>query len=162
MLTKEEVYAKLKELGIKFDVLEHKPVYTIDEMKEIEGMEIENVPKNLFLRNDNGKKHYLVALSEEKNADLKDLRDQIGSSRLSFASEDRLLKHMGLTKGSVTLLGLLNEESKDVIVAIDEDLKKKPRLGVHPCDNTATVWISYEDLTKILKLSGNNVVFVKI
>lgn len=162
MLTKEEVYAKLTELGIKYSVLEHEPVVSIDDMKKIEGMDIVNVPKNLFLRNDNGKKHYLVSIAEEKEADLKALRPQIGSSRLSFASEERLIKHMGLKKGAVTLLGLLNEEAKDVIVAIDKDLAGREKLGVHPCDSSATVWLSWEDLYKIIKLAGNEVVFVEI
>lgn len=162
MLTKEEVYAKLTELGIEYSVLEHEPVVSIDDMKKIEGMDIVNVPKNLFLRNDNGKKHYLVSIAEEKEADLKALRPQIGSSRLSFASEERLIKHMGLKKGAVTLLGLLNEEAKDVIVAIDKDLAGREKLGVHPCDSSATVWLSWEDLYKIIKLAGNEVVFVEI
>ena len=99
-LTKEEVRAKLTEMGIKFEVMEHGPVYTIDEMKLIEGMKIEDVCKNLFLRDDRGKRHFLVVLDEAKSADLKAIRAQIGSSRLSFASEDRLMAHLGLIKGT--------------------------------------------------------------
>ena len=107
MLTKEEVYTKLEELGVAFDKMEHEPVYTIDEMKLIEGMNIEDVCKNLFIRDEKGKRHFLVVIREDKSADLKALREQIGSTRLSFASEDRLMKHMGLTKGAVTKSMLL-------------------------------------------------------
>lgn len=162
MLKKNEVYAKLNELGIEFEVMEHQPVHTIEDMKKIEGMDIINVPKNLFLRNGNGKQHYLVSICEEKTANLKDLKVQLGSSRLSFASEERLKKHMGLTPGSVTLLGLLNEEAKNVIVAIDEDLTKRDKLGVHPCDNSATVWIAYKDIEKLIHQTGHNIVKVTI
>lgn len=162
MLTKEEVYEKLKELGVAFDILEHEPVYTIDEMRNIEGMKIENVCKNLFLRDEKGKRHFLVVLREDKSADLKSIRAQIGSTRLSFASEDRLLKHMGLLKGAVTPLGILNEESKDVEVLFDEDIKESTCLGVHPCCNTATVWISFNDLKKVIDSRKNSLKFIKI
>lgn len=162
MLTKEEVYEKLKELGVTFDILEHEPVYTIDEMRNIEGMKIENVCKNLFLRDEKGKRHFLVVLREDKSADLKSIRAQIGSTRLSFASEDRLLKHMGLLKGAVTPLGILNEESKDVEVLFDEDIKESTCLGVHPCCNTATVWISFNDLKKVIDSRKNSFKFIKI
>ena len=122
-LTKEEVRAKLTEMGIKFEVMEHGPVYTIDEMKLIEGMKIEDVCKNLFLRDDRGKRHFLVVLDEAKSADLKAIRAQIGSSRLSFASEDRLMAHLGLIKGAVTPLGVLNDCAADVEVLMDETSK---------------------------------------
>ena len=115
-LTKEEVRAKLTEMGIKFEVMEHGPVYTIDEMKLIEGMKIEDVCKNLFLRDDRGKRHFLVVLDEAKSADLKAIRAQIGSSRLSFASEDRLMAHLGLIKGAVTPLGVLNAADIEKII----------------------------------------------
>ena len=131
-LTKEEVRAKLTEMGIKFEVMEHGPVYTIDEMKLIEGMKIEDVCKNLFLRDDRGKRHFLVVLDEAKSADLKAIRAQIGSSRLSFA------------------------------VLMDEDLRGRPRLGVHPCDNTETLWLSAADIEKIIKSRGNSLKFIKI
>lgn len=162
MLTKEEVYKKLDAAGIPYRVTEHEAAYTIDEMKLIDGMNIEDVCKNLFLRDDSGKRHFLVVIREDKTADLKEVRAQIGSSRLSFASEDRLMKHMGLRKGSVTPLGILNEESSSVEVFFDEDLKGRPRLGVHPCDNTATVWMSCESLEKIMTLSGKTFKYIKI
>lgn len=161
-LTKEEVRAKLTEMGIKFEVMEHGPVYTIDEMKLIEGMKIEDVCKNLFLRDDRGKRHFLVVLDEAKSADLKAIRAQIGSSRLSFASEDRLMAHLGLIKGAVTPLGVLNDCAADVEVLMDEDLRGRPRLGVHPCDNTETHWLSAADIEKIIKSRGNSLKFIKI
>ena len=86
-------------------------------------MKIEDVCKNLFLRDDRGKRHFLVVLDEAKSADLKAIRAQIGSSRLSFASEDRLMEHLGLIKGAVTPLGVLNDCAEGVEVLMDEDLR---------------------------------------
>ncbi|PBG31211.1 hypothetical protein BGU85_26930, partial [Clostridioides difficile] len=43
------------------------------------------------LRDAKGKEHFLVVLGKDKKADLKDIRQQIDSKPLSFASEERLL-----------------------------------------------------------------------
>ncbi|MCC8179198.1 MAG: prolyl-tRNA synthetase associated domain-containing protein, partial [Cloacibacillus sp.] len=118
--------AKLTESGIAYELLEHGPVYTIDEMKEVEGMKIEDVCKNLFLRDEKGKRHFLVVLDEAKSADLKAIRAQIGSTRLSFGSEERLMDNLGLIKGAVTSLGVLNDGAKSVDVGVDEGLRGRP------------------------------------
>ena len=89
-------------------------------------------------------------LDEAKSADLKAIRAQIGSTRLSFGSEERLMDNLGLIKGAVTPLGVLNDCAKNVEVLIDEDLRDRPRLGVHPCDNTETLWMSFDSIKKII------------
>lgn len=158
----KKVYDTLNQLEIPFIRYEHPPVYTIPEVEElmlkIEGKHC----KNLFVRNHHGNKHYLILVSQEKRADLKNIATQVGSTRLSFASEERLLKHLGLTPGAVTPLGLLNDEEKNVTVLIDEDLKKAERICLHPNVNTATVSILYDDFVKFLKWRGNEVGYVKI
>lgn len=162
MDVKEEAYKKLRELGIAFDVTEHEAVFTIEEMSRLPNLKIEDVCKNLFLRDERGKRHFLVVMREEKQADLKKIRAQAGSSRLSFASEERLAKYLGLTKGSVTPLGVFNDEKHEVELLIDSDLKGRTRLGFHPNENTATVWISFAALEKIIDSCGNNRRFIEI
>lgn len=162
MDAKEAVYEKLKELGIEFGITEHKAVFTIEEMSRLPNLKIEDVCKNLFLRDERGKKHFLVVMCEEKQADLKKIREQLGSSRLSFASEERLGKYLGLTKGSVTPLGIFNDKNCEVELLIDGDLKGRPRLGFHPNENTATVWISFDSLEKIIGSCGNRHRFIQI
>lgn len=162
MDAKDAIYEKLRELQIDFDVTEHEAVFTIEEMSKLPNLNIEDVCKNLFLRDERGKKHFLVVMCEEKQADLKKVREQIGSSRLSFASEERLAKYLGLTKGSVTPLGIFNDNNQEVELLIDNDLKGRPRLGFHPNDNTATVWISFASLEKIISSRGNRQRFIKI
>ncbi len=161
-LTKEEVRAKLDEMGIKYEVTEHDAVYTIEDMAKIPGMKISDVCKNLFLRDERGKRHFLVVLDEAKSADLKAIRAQIGSSRLSFASEERLMDNLGLIKGAVTPLGVLNDCSANVEVLMDSDLKSRKRLGVHPCDNTETLWLSCADIIKLIEKRGNKLSFIRI
>ena len=160
--TKEEVYSLLKDNNVEYELLEHDAVYTIDDMKLVEGMKIENVCKNLFLRDDRGKKHFLIVISEEKSADLKDLREKLGTSRLGFASEERLMKYLGLIKGAVTPLGVLNDKECAVQVIFDKDLAGRESLGVHPCDNTATIFLSFDNLKKIIEGTGHTIKYLSL
>lgn len=148
--------------GIFYQCVEHEPVYTIEDMLRLHLDEHGEIPKNLFLRNANGKQHYLVIVSKEKTVNLKALREVIGSTALSFASEERLQKHLGLSKGAVTPFGILNDLDCSVEVIVDEDLVDVPCLGFHPNRNTATVFLSYRDVERVIQLHGNSMRVVKI
>jgi len=151
------VYEVLDELGISYNRHEHPPVYTVEEAEkqwtEITGAHC----KNLFLRNKKGNRHYLVILEASKVADLKSLNKLLGEDRLSFASEKRLMRYLGLETGAVSVFGLINDKEKHVKVVIDEDLKKVEAVNFHPNVNTATVGISFLDFEKFLTWCGNTI-----
>lgn len=160
----EEVIHTLQELGMHYELLTHKPVYTIEDMdtldkKIFKGAEI---CKNLFLRDQKGKRHFLVILCSEKKADMAKIQEQVLSTRLSFASSERLMKYLKLEPGHVSPMGLIHDEEKKVEVLIDEDLKDKPLLAVHPNTNEASILISFEDLMKFIKSMGNQYKFITI
>ena len=159
-MTPPELYAYLDGMGISYEVEEHAPVFTIDEMRElgIKG----SVCKNLFLRDAKGRQHFLVVLPGDRQADLGALAAALGSSKLSFASEERLMKHLGLTKGSVTPLAVIQDPDHTVQVLLDESLTGMDRLGVLPLVNTATLWISGADLLRFVRSCGNPVKIVSI
>ena len=159
---KETVCQYLEDHGIPFELVEHPPVYTIEEMEQYSVTDQGDVVKNLFLRDYKGKKHFLVCLQKDKKADLKNIREQLGSTPLSFASEERLMKYLGLTKGAVTPFGILNDENREVTVVFDKDLTSSERLGVHPNDNTATVFLSFASLKKLIEEHGNPLIFADI
>ena len=160
----EEVLEKLKELQIEYDIVEHIPVQTIEEMEHLgpEYFKGAHICKNLFLRDAKGKRHFLVIIGQDKKADIKSIEAQIGCTRLSFASPERLDKYLKLQKGSVTPFGLINDVEKQVEVVIDRDLMNKNKLGFHPNINTATVLISFKDLEKFLKEQKNKVTYIKV
>lgn len=159
---KQDIYNILKEMNIDYSVTEHKPVYTIEEMNDL-GMEnIDHVIKNLFIRDDKKKNYYLVLVQKDKTVNLNKLKETINSRRLSFASEEDLEKYLGLKKGAVSPLGIVNDENKFVKVIIDRDIRNLEFIGVHPMENTATVWINVEDLQKLIKSNGNFVNFVSM
>ena len=160
---KEKVLNKLNELNISYKEIKHTPVYTIEEMDAL-GNIFENakICKNLFVRDQKGKRHFLVVLPEEKRAPLADIAVKVGSTKLSFASSERLMKYLKLEPGAVTPLSIINDESGEVEVVFDEDLKKEELLGVHPCVNTATILLTPDDLEKYVISNNNNLKYIKI
>ena len=159
-LNKQELLDLLKEKNIKYEIYNHAPMFTIEDSLSM------NIPeglvKNIFLRNDNGKKHYLIVMQKEKTADLKKVRSEIQSSRLSFASEERLEKCLKLKKGSVTPLGVINDSVNAVEVFFDKDIKEMKKIGVHPLENTATIFLTPQDLIKFVEETGHKVQFIDI
>lgn len=159
---KEEVLKKLKDLNINYKMVEHTPVYTIEDMDAL-GDIFSNakICKNLFLRDQKGKRHFLIVVPEEKRVPLSELPSKIGSTKLSFASEERLMKYLKLKPGAVTPLAVINDEENAVEVFLDEELKKEKLLGVHPCDNTATILITVQDLEKYINSCNNKYKYIK-
>ena len=76
-----------------------------------------------------------------------------------MGAEQRLDRYLGLRKGAVTPLGVLNDPEGAVTLVFDNDLKKRRRVGVHPNDNTATIWLSFTDLESIVRSNGNPIVY---
>ncbi len=156
----QEVYDALDKLGIPYVRYEHEPVFTMEGLSKvgIEGMHC----KNLFTRNKKGDVHYLIIVAHSKRVDLKSLSGQIGSVGLSFASEERLLRYLGLTTGAVSPFGLINDQDRDVKVLIDKDLVGLDNLCLHPNVNTASIKISFDDLGRFLRWCQNEVHYVQI
>ncbi|MBR2674690.1 MAG: prolyl-tRNA synthetase associated domain-containing protein [Mogibacterium sp.] len=161
VLTKEDIIRILKERKIEYELVEHKAVYTIDEMLECDLPHTEQIAKNLFIRDDKKRKYYLITCLEDKKINLKEFRNEHGTRPLSFASEDDLMSKMGLIRGAVTPLGILANEEKDIIVYFDKDYEHK-LMGIHPCDNKATIYINTRDVAKLIKEHGNELHFIKI
>lgn len=150
-MTKEEVYEKLNELNIEYRVVNHKAVFTMEDVINENIEPFENIVKNIFIRDDKKINYYLVLVSHNKKVNLKELRNKLNSRPLTFASEEDLYKYLGLTKGSVSPLGILNDKDHIVTIIIDEDIKNISEIGVHPNINTATVFLKPKDLEIIFK-----------
>lgn len=111
---------------------------------------------------DDKKRNYFITVKGNKRVDLKEFRRENGIRPLTFASESEPADILGLEAGSVTPLGVLNDEERKVSVFIDDELCESGLIGVHPCENTATVWLKTDDLFEIIKEHGNPVFAVKI
>ena len=157
MADPQQVYDALDALGISYQTYEHPPVFTGEEAAEHWAAIPATRVKNLFLRNKKGDRHYLVILEIGKQADLRSLVKIVGDDRLSFGSADRLMACLGVTPGSVSPFGLLNDVKKTVRVIVDEDLRSAGRLIFHPNINTASVTIAPADLERFFASRGNPV-----
>lgn len=154
----KDIYEILEKLNIPYKKHDHPPVFTTKESAKFrfvsDGV---GETKNLFLRNKKGDQHYLVTLGHEKKADLKELRKKLDESKLSFASPERMMEKLGLAPGSVTLLGLINNPEKDVIVILDQDLWEHEVIACHPNRNDATLEINRKDMDRFLEWCGHEV-----
>ena len=155
MMDKHTIYALLDQQGIWHEVTEHPAVYNMAEAAVIPLPYPEADAKNLFVRDDKKRSYYLITVKGDKRVDLKQFRRAFGTRPLSFASADDLLALLGLAPGSVSPLGLLNDGEHRVEAFLDQTFLDAPGLiGVHPNDNTATVWLRTEDLIAIIRSHG--------
>jgi Ala-tRNA(Pro) deacylase len=157
-----ELYDMLRRLSIDFEYHEHPPLATIEDAK-IHWKNLNSGRcKNIFLRNHKGNKHYLVILEHLSQLNIHDLEKKLKQGKLTFASDQRLMKYLGLEPGSVSPFGLLNDKEHHVHLFIDEKLVEFSRLSFHPNINTASLVINKEDFLKFLNNAGNSFEFIKL
>ena len=160
-MNQEEILKLLDEKKIEYTLVHHKAVFTIDEMNEVDVPNKDRIAKNLFLRDDKKRSYYLVSIEETKRADLKALRTLLSSRPLSFASEDDLVYILSLKKGEVTPFGLLNDKEHKAVFILDSYFEGEI-IGIHPNDNTATVFLKTADLISILSGIGTEIRIISI
>ena len=160
-MNKAETYRFLTEQRIPYEVTEHKAVFNMEELDSIVLPYPEWDAKNLFVRDDKKRNYYLITVKGDKRVDLKEFRKQHGMRALSFASAEDLFAIMRLQPGSVTPLGILNDAEHRVHFYLDSEFAGN-KIGVHPNDNTATVWMQANDLMELIQKCGNEVAFTEI
>ena len=160
-MTKQETYDYLTAQGIGYQITEHEAVFNMAELDSVALPYPDRDAKNLFVRDDKKRNYYLITVKGDKRVDLKEFRKKHGLRPLSFASADELMAVMGLVSGAVTPLGILNDEERKVTFYFDAEFMGG-LAGVHPNDNTATVWLKAEDLVELVKKHGNAVNVVEL
>ncbi len=155
-----KVTSYLKELEIPYNIWYHPPLPTIEEAieywKDMPGTHC----KNLFFRNHKGNRHYLVLFECHQTLDIQSLEQRLKQGKLTFASAKRMEKYLGVTPGSVTPFGLINDVQKHVTVFIDRELKDAIEISFHPNDNRASLVLSNTDFKKFLHNRGNEIEYI--
>ena len=162
MIGQPQVYETLKRMGICFDYYKHPEAPTIEIAAQFYRGEGTTLCKNLFLRNHKGNKHYLVILNSHYQLDIHDLEKRLRQGKLSFASEQRMEKYLGVRPGSVSLFGLLNDKAHEVILFMDKTLLECQKVSFHPNDNRASLVISVADMLKTIEKCGNHTEFLEL
>lgn len=162
-MNKQEIYSYLSEQGYWHEITEHPAVYNMAEVAELEMPYPEADAKNLFVSDDKRRNYYLITVLGHKKVNLKDFKRNYNTRSLTFASPEELMDSMGLIPGAVTPLGVLNDKEHKVKVFLDKDfLDGLQLIGVHPNDNTATVWLKTEDLIEIIRTNGTELELVEV
>ena len=149
-MNKEQTYEFLKASCVSFEITEHGAVFNMEDLRGEALPYPDRMAKNLFVRDEKKRNYYLITVKEDRQVNLKAFRKAHGLKNLSFASPEDLKAILDLTPGSVTPLGALNDGSVQVVWYLDAALADG-LIGVHPNDNTATVWVQAADLVKLLK-----------
>ena len=152
--TRQDLFARLEELGIASSTLEHEAVFTVAESSRLERELPGGHTKNLFLKDKKDKLSLVVALGSA-HIDLKTLHKQLGSDRLSFGRPELLMEVLGVPAGSVTPFALINDKGCRVTVILDAGMMRHERLNFHPLENTATTNIAREDLVRFIRSCGH-------
>lgn len=156
-MNKTETLNYLDQHNVHYEITEHKAVYNMAELNELHLPYPEADAKNLFVRDNKKRHYYLLTVKGNKRVNLNDFRKANGTTRLSFASPEDLTSKLHLKPGAVTPIGLLNDASCQIPLYIDSYFSGKQLIGIHPNDNTATVWLKSADLIALIKEHGNPV-----
>lgn len=156
--TDQDLYSKLDERGIAYEVYEHPPVYTVEEARQhapvLPGADV----KNLFLRNKKKTQLFLLTVLSDKVVNMKALEDALNvSGRLSFGSADLLADTLGVSPGSVTPFAMINDTAHRVSFYMDNDIKQSTHIHPHPLRNDRTISLRVVDLITFLEQDGHTV-----
>ena len=157
------VYECLARLDIPFTRVDHEAAFTMEDCVAIsEALDV-SICKNLLLTPRNRSAFYLLCMPGDKPFSTKDFSKLIGSSRLSFATEEDLIGLLGCHAGSASILGLMNDTEHRVTLAIDRTVAEDEWFGCHPCENTSSLRLKTCDvLEKFLPATGHEAVIVDL
>ena len=156
-------YDLLDKLGVAYERVDHEVMMTIADCAEVDQTLQITICKNLFLCNHQKTEFYLLMMPGDKKFITKELSAQIGSARLSFASPEFMERFLDITPGSVSVMGLMNDNDKQVRLLVDEEVLQGEYIGCHPCINTASLKLKTEDLIhKIIPAMKHDITIVKL
>jgi Ala-tRNA(Pro) deacylase len=151
--TEADLFARFDALGIAHVTHRHRPVFTVEEGRDLKDSMPGGHTKNLFLKDKKGAIFLICAISSTA-IDLNATSKLIGSGRFSFGSSERLMEYLGVEPGSVTLFAIINDPARKVTLVLDEALFARDPVNFHPLKNDATTAISPSDMLKFVRALG--------
>ena len=153
--TRNDLFQLLDRLQIAVTTVDHPPLFTVQESQALRGTIPGAHTKNLFLKDKKGR-YFLLTVAEDAEVDLKSVHKVIGASgRVSFGSSERLMELLGVSPGSVTVFGLINDADGAVTMVIDAALMENATINAHPLSNDATTSIARDDLLRFVRETGH-------
>ncbi len=157
------VYDFLDSLGISYQRIDHEAAMTMEACAAVDLALEATICKNLMLCNRQCTQFYLLLMPGDKPFKTKELSKQIESSRLSFAAPEYMARFLDITPGSLSVLGLMNDQENKVQLLIDSDILDGEYFGCHPCINTSSLKLRMQDLLeKILPAVNHRPIIVTL
>lgn len=151
--TEEDLFARFDALGIAHHTHRHRPVFTVEEGRDLKASMPGGHTKNLFVKDKKGALFLICAISDTA-IDLNATSRVLGAGRFSFGSAERLMQNLGVEPGSVTIFALINDPRRNVTLVMDEALFAHDPVNFHPLKNDATTAMSPADLLKFVRSLG--------
>jgi Ala-tRNA(Pro) deacylase len=158
----EDICQVLDRLNLRYEMFQHPPAPNIAEAMKYWKDTKTGHCKNLFFRNHKGNKHYLVLVEHAYSLNIKDMEQRLRQGKITFASEQRLERYLGVLPGSVTPFGLIYDESNHVKLFIDVNLQKREMISFHPLVNTCSLLLRFSDFIHFLDYCGNEYEFTEL
>ena len=156
-----KTYDVLDQLGIPYERVDHQPVMTMEDCQRADDALGFPACKNLFLRNTQKTRFYLLMMPGDKKFKTKDLSHQLGIARLSFGEEEFMAEYLGVYPGSATVMGLIQDTGHKVNLVMDKEVAEGEYIVCHPCANTSSIKLKTKDvLEKFLPWTGHEPAFV--
>lgn len=159
--TQNDLMAKFEELGIDTKIVEHAPLFTVEDSKALRGQIDGGHTKNLFVKDKKGAL-FLLVVGEDAVIDMKTMHKRLECARLSFGKPDLLLEKLGINPGSVTALSVINDPDAQVRIIFDAELMKHDTINCHPLRNDATLSIKREDLITFVRACGHDPIIMAL
>jgi len=150
----EQLFAYFDRLGIAHATHRHRPVFTVEESRDLKAAMPGGHTKNLFLKDKKGGLFLLSAIADT-TIDLNAVSKLLGVGRFSFANAELLMQHLGVSPGSVTLFALINDAEARVQLLLDEALFAHDPVNFHPLRNDATTAVSPEAMLAFARATGH-------
>lgn len=161
-VSRAELLDRLESLGIETTTHDHAAVFTVAESRHVKAAIPGAHSKNLFVKDKKGR-IFLITAEGDAAIDLKAISEKIGASgRVSFGKPELLLELVGVTPGSVTPFGVINDTEGRVTVVVDAAMMSHAILNFHPLENTATTSIRREDFVRFLEAIGHPPLIVAV
>lgn len=158
-----EVFELISAMGIGYRFVQHPPVRNMEDCKASEEALGAVMPKNLFLCTRNESDFFLLLTRPDAKYRTADISKQLGVSRLSFGSSEKLYEYLQTLPGAISPMGLLFDEEHKMKLAVDSALRDAPVLAFHPCVNTMSLSMTSEDFFGVfLPTLGYEPTFVEI
>lgn len=137
----EKVEEIFKKLNIQYEMITHENIYTSEDGKDID-FKGATCCKNLFVKEQSGinkGKLYLISLAIDKKANLKEISNKLGISRLTFGNDDEMYENLGIRSGSASVLNVIEKDNTDVTFIVDNELLQYEKVAFHPNDNSKSI-----------------------